>query len=604
MKYKSIFILTLFCQISLSCYNSFATPIKPAKKPYETSIQEKTPMILLSDEDDIVAMQLSKRDAKEYATIFELQTYGDWYQADKFINNLEDKSLMGHVLYQRYMHPNKYVSSFYELKSWLYTYNDLPNADEIYDLAMKKKPKGQILYIKPDNHKYISTGIVEDYGCYKSPYVHTRWRSSENWSKARKFQREIKHKLKRTMPTRAIERMETSSTAKDILDKVEYDSLQTDIASGYLYVGKLEEALKYAKLSIKRSGESIPEAYWVAGLASWKMGNLQNAADFFSKLYNIDECSPWRKTAAAYWNAKVYKSLDNSSKYKSWLYKATKYPATFYGQLASYELGEKLDLNLETKPFNSEYFKKIYQHEAGRRAIYLINAGQIDMAEEELMGLDLRNDKDLEDAVLSLVTYTKMAQMSLILGSYLRPDSNRYDRYDFAIYPIPSWEPEKEFKVSPALVYAFIKQESRFDPKALSRSGARGLMQLMPDTAKHITGKPYDKDYYGDKLYDPSHNMSLGEEYLRELLNGYQVNKSLILLPVAYNSGPGTLKMWLENMNIGRDPLLFIETIPYEETRTFVKKVLANYWIYQELLGEKNTSAEQIIEGKWPKLSY
>jgi soluble lytic murein transglycosylase-like protein len=74
------------------------------------------------------------------------------------------------------------------------------------------------------------------------------------------------------------------------------------------------------------------------------------------------------------------------------------------------------------------------------------------------------------------------------------------------------------------------------------------------------------------------------------------------MLPVAYNSGPGSLRMWLENMHFEDDPLLFIESIPYKETRVFVKKVLANYWIYQKLLGEENTSAREIIQGKWPQL--
>jgi soluble lytic murein transglycosylase-like protein len=75
------------------------------------------------------------------------------------------------------------------------------------------------------------------------------------------------------------------------------------------------------------------------------------------------------------------------------------------------------------------------------------------------------------------------------------------------------------------------------------------------------------------------------------------------MLPIAYNSGPGTLQMWLKNNHDYKDdPLLFIATIPYRETRTFVKKVLANYWIYQQLLGEKNTSADMIINNEWPKV--
>lgn len=597
MKRISFILLVLICLAN----PVLAKSVKPSKKP-EQPFQIKAPFLLLKDIPEIKDMQLSKRDAKNYATVFELQKNGDWHQADKFISDINDKAIMGHVLYQRYMHPNKYVSSFFELKTWLYTYNDLPNADVIYDLAMKKKPQGQLLSIDPANHQYITPGIVENYGCFVSDYRHAKWRSPANWKKVKSFKKEIKSKLRRTMPTRAIERMKTSSVAKDILDKVEYDLLQTNIASAYLYVGKTELALEYAKKSIERSKDDVDEAYWVAGLASWKLNKLEDAIDFFDKLYNIEDCDPWKRTAAAYWNARMYKTLGKNRKHKTWLYNAMKFPATFYGQLATYEAEEDLDLNLNVPEFTEDDFKIIANNNSGRRAIYLINAGQFDLAEKELMGIDLRSNKKLEKAVFALVSYTNMAQMSLVLGSSLKPDSDSYDRYDYAIYPVPSWAPKGGFELDPAIVYAFIKQESRFDPNAVSSSGARGLMQIMPNTAKHITGKPYDKDYYKDKLFNPENNIDLGEKYLQELLRDRGVKNSLIMLPVAYNSGPGTLRMWLENMSFEDDPLLFIETIPYKETRVFVKKVLANYWIYQKLLGEENTSAREIIQGKWPQL--
>lgn len=130
--------------------------------------------------------------------------------------------------------------------------------------------------------------------------------------------------------------------------------------------------------------------------------------------------------------------------------------------------------------------------------------------------------------------------------------------------------------VNPYLVYALMREESFFNPKALSSTGARGLMQLMPATAA-MTAKNFKG---ADALYDPAYNISLGVKYFAYLIREFKGNKALAVL--AYNSGPGSVNGWLATMG-DREFDEFIEDIPYPETANYVKKVYAAYWCYKKI---------------------
>jgi soluble lytic murein transglycosylase-like protein len=154
--------------------------------------------------------------------------------------------------------------------------------------------------------------------------------------------------------------------------------------------------------------------------------------------------------------------------------------------------------------------------------------------------------------------------------------------------------------VKKALVYAFVRQESCFNNNAVSKVGAKGLMQLMPSTAKEIT-KSLGLEYSTKRLAEPSYNLEIGQAYIHRLLKDRFIDGNLIFLAVAYNSGPGNLYRWNKRMDYKEDPLLFIESIPSKETRGFVQKILANYWIYSSLFGNDLDSLDAIIEGSWAK---
>jgi soluble lytic murein transglycosylase len=138
-----------------------------------------------------------------------------------------------------------------------------------------------------------------------------------------------------------------------------------------------------------------------------------------------------------------------------------------------------------------------------------------------------------------------------------------------------------------AAIYAITRQESRFQPDAVSSSGAKGLMQLMPATAKW-TAQKLGLAYSASKLTsDPEYNAQLGSSYLASQLRIY--DGSLVLAAAAYNAGGGNANKWIAAYGDPRasnvDPVVWVELIPFQETRKYVQRVIGNYLVYRARLG-------------------
>jgi soluble lytic murein transglycosylase-like protein len=159
--------------------------------------------------------------------------------------------------------------------------------------------------------------------------------------------------------------------------------------------------------------------------------------------------------------------------------------------------------------------------------------------------------------------------------------------------------------VDPALVHAIVRQESKFEMRVTSSSNARGLMQVLPSTAAGtMKDSTLDDPGAKAKLFDPAFNLSVGQRYVQKMFSFVEPDGNLIQLVVAYNGGPGNLQKWLKEVEYRGDPLLFIESLPSRETRGYVERVVANYWIYQDRLGEEKTTLDQLARGEWPVLKW
>lgn len=175
-------------------------------------------------------------------------------------------------------------------------------------------------------------------------------------------------------------------------------------------------------------------------------------------------------------------------------------------------------------------------------------------------------------------------------GQFAAYELNKKTSVNHTHYPVLSKNVQQSVQADLALVHAIIKQESRFNAKASSPAGAMGLMQLMPNTALHIDRVGYKSR---DQLSDESYNVRLGSTYVRDLARDTEINKNLYLTLAAYNNGPYAMKKWLRKADsaTASDPFMIIETYPVGETRLFMKKVMANMWVYDRLLNKRDSAA-------------
>jgi soluble lytic murein transglycosylase-like protein len=512
--------------------------------------------------------QLNQQEADRYRRIFELQDATDWRAADKLIAEVTDMRLMGHVEYQRLMHPS-HKATYNELRGWLERYADHAGADKVYQLALKRMARGDR---KPPAPSREGIAVPPGpNGAYESD--------------------------------RGLEAAATVSVPRGRSVKTRIDLASSDEDSSILPPSAVTIPTAMAVAPAPRREPEPPppslrSGNWNAGIAAWKAGQNDKAAKAFQALAQTDSASPWDRAAGAYWAARSHQRARRSGEATKWLEQAAQHSRTFYGLIARQALGKGGENDLRAPVLTRRHVRTLAEIPAGRRAIALLQAGQRDTAELELRRIDPRGNDTLEQAVIALADTGRMPALSMRLGSVLTASDGA--SYDSALYPLPPWEPNGGFTVDRALLFALMRQESRFDPTARSGAGARGLMQLMPATATYVADKLTTDMGRKPDLYEPETNVTLGQHYVRYLLDQKGIENDLILTVAAYNAGPGNLESWRKRLSGIKDPVLFIESLPVRETRNFVEQVLTNYWIYQQRLGQPAPSLEAIAGGRWP----
>jgi len=491
---------------------------------------------------------LSANDVRLYREIFQAQQDGEWSAVDRKVRALRDKRLVGHVLAQRYLHRN-YRASYKELASWLEHYADLPEAIRIHRLAASRMPRGSKPPVKPQGGYLSGSGLEH-------------------------------------------------GAVGDETDGPQHSRADQAIAA--FTAGEDQKALALAVEAAKKAGSDAPGAHWTAGLAAWRLGKFEDARQHFEALARSRSASAWSLAGGAYWASRANLKLRRPHDYTVWLARAAEQPRTFYGLLARRQLGIDLPLNWDLPALTKADVHALMRHAGGQRAFALIQIGDHYLAERELRRLYPQVEAELGTAILSLASQANMPALAMRLGGKLLRGQGL--RYDAALYPVPDWRPEGGFSVDPALVYAIMRQESAFDQRAQSYRGASGLMQIMPRTAWAIAD---DDEFDGtrERLLEPALNLTLGQRLIRMLLDSDQIQGNLIMMSAAYNAGQGNLGKWERRAQYRNDPLLFIESIPSRETRSFIERVLTNYWIYRHRMGLSSPSLDAIAEGGWPLYS-
>ena len=534
---------------------------------------------------------LSKEDKLKYEKIFNLQKLGKWNEADEIIQSLKNKILLGHVKYQKLMHPTKYRSKYSELKNWLSLYSDHPMSDKIWKLAERRKPKDA----KPLKRPLKLNRLAGSGRDFKSIIP------LENFAIPKKYNtlyKDIKSLVKRGRPTQALKKL-NNSTIPNYIE----DDLKAIISAGYYAVGKDKVSMKIAINAASRSGVDNPKLYWRAALASYRLGKKDIALKHFIELSKIEK-NIWLKSAGSYWAANIYLKSNDKIEAKKYFLIAAKQINTFYGQLAVEYLGFDENISWELEKPGGFFELDILKNDHVKRAIALSSTGRFGEADQEVRfvyGI-LGNNKIYE--LLELTNYLNLPAVQLRLGDKL---FQKGDLSYLALYPSPQWFNKQEKKIDEVLLWSLMRKESSFYLKAKSPRSARGLLQLMPSTARTVMK---DRSIRGSnlwKLYDLEYNIEIGQNLLIRLMEKENISNSLIPLLMAWNAGPTRFKKWNEKIKIHSDPLLYIESIPSYETRWFVKKVLKNMWIYRDKLKQPKLSRQALVNNEWPEynnLSY
>ena len=349
-------------------------------------------------------------------------------------------------------------------------------------------------------------------------------------------------------------------------------------------------AYKISSQHALENGPEYAEAEWMSGwIALSFLNDSILATKHFKNFYN-NVGYPISLSRGAYWLGKSYEKMNNKKESLKWYEEATKYLTTYYGQLAYLKIkpNEKFELSEQIK-VDCKLRKKFYEKDLVK-IIFLLN--------------ELNKDKYTKDILKHLAT-ENIANGSEVLAAEL---ATNISRYDFAIqiaklasyqkrfhndfnYPIistPKFINGRKIPES-AFILSIIRQESEFDITASSSAGAKGLMQIMPYTAKLVSKQaklPYSKSRL---TKDPEYNINLGSHYIAGLILEY--DGAYPFATAAYNAGPKRVRYWKKiNKNPQKKQINYvdwIELIKFKETRNYVQRVLENYNVYRYILEKK-----------------
>ncbi len=277
---------------------------------------------------------------------------------------------------------------------------------------------------------------------------------------------------------------------------------------------------------------------WIAGLSAYRLERYDVAQSQFAALADAPTSDTWLRSAAAFWAGRASEQsakAGGGDKAFDFLQVAAQYPQTFYGMIAERKLA---------------------------------------LAAKSMPGASLAERDPIAD---------------LLAGPAVRTAA-------VSGYPLPDLAPKGGFTLDPALVYALVRQESGFNPLAVSSAGAVGLMQLMPEAAARAAG---DDKLKADMspLFDPAMNLRVGQDYFHWLMERGLNDYDLLRAVAAYNGGAGSLTRAASLLGPDCDTLLLIESLPAQETRNYVEKVVAGYWTYRKMFGAQSGTLDAVAGG-------
>ncbi len=349
--------------------------------------------------------------------------------------------------------------------------------------------------------------------------------------------------------------------------------------------GAITDAYRLASEHGQIESSSFAEAEWLAGWVALRfLGENEQAFEHFTRLYDA-VFMPISRARAAYWAGRSTEAMGDPEGAALWYAQAAQYPGTYYGQLASART-----LGTKALPFAGQRVDAKLAAIAGHELFAVVRLLNF-IGEDSLAGTFTSRLVEIskgpaDHAVIAHFAHT-LGRHDLAIRAAKQATRDGYvsDANIFPLVDIPFAYDNNVLEH--ALVLALTRQESLFDKAVKSHAGARGLMQLMPATARLVSRRlrlPYAKS----KLTNASYNVKLGSAYLADLIEKY--DGSYVLALAAYNAGPSNVRRWLrDNGDPRHDPGVdlvdWVELITIPETRNYVQRVLEGAQVYRWQLG-------------------
>lgn len=491
---------------------------------------------------------LSAVDARLYAQAFEAVRHGEFARGEALGAQVSDTCLIGRLRLIKLMAPG-YHADYAELSDWLQAFRDQPEADRVFTLAKKRRPVAAA----------------------SSDAVATRLQSSPS-------------------------AYDAAAQAAPPIPAAGADP-RLQLAREAFYGGDLQGAYAIAH----EVGE-----HWVGGLAAYRLNRYAEALEDFSALLDDPAQNEWVRSSAAYWAARASTASGRPQAAPAFLRIAARTPYTFYGLIAERQLGLDSSLSDPRPPAPLDTaapvrLTPLTPLSAEAADLILSDARAHRAAAFAQVGLRLEAGLEARTAMLGAGPGPQRKAWQALASTLGAPLSSPGDaprqaggRFDLAQFPTPELNPEGGYTQDKALIYALVRQESRFNASAASASGAYGLMQLMPATAARLSGDA-KLAKNPSALLDARKNLKLGQAYVGRLLD--QVQGDLVRAVAAYNSGPGTILKTGKALGDAADTLMVVESMPGGQTREYVQKVMANYWIYRQILGRTTTTLDAAASG-------
>jgi soluble lytic murein transglycosylase-like protein len=532
--------------------------------------------------ESAVTPVLSREERDAYRQIFAAIDAENWPLAESLLAQRPDGLLTQAARAEYYTAANSPKVTAEQITAWFAAGTDLPQAEQLARMGAKRG---------------VATlpALPSAQGFARQPYAPKRIlpRSVSDGTMPAATAAAILAAIKADTPAEAHRLLTEADWQLSSDSRAEW---RQRVAWSYYIENQDNAALELARTVSDGTGEWVAEGAWVEGLAAWRMNYCSLAGDAFtrvaSRAANVELAA-----AGHYWASRAAVRCREPDAAQQHLAAAAQMDETLYGMLAADQLGIELPAHAPPPALSRADWDELAQRSNVRVAAALIEIGRPSLADEVL-----RHEAQIGPSY----QYAALARLARELGLpstqlFMAHNAPYGTSSDPALrFPVAHWQPVGGWEVDPALAFAHALQESNFRAAAVSPANARGLMQIMPGTARDHSGRLSLGASYED-LNDPQVNLAYGQRHLEMLRDSPATGGLLPKIMAAYNAGLTPVGRWNSEINDQGDPLLWMESIPYWETRGYVAIVMRNYWMYERAAGVPSASRRALAQGRWPE---